>query len=103
VSVTVLVELTTSPDRLGEVTDSVSAMVPGALAFDGCEGVTIYQNKDESTIILIEPWASRAHHETYLAWRTERGDLAALGPMLTAPPSIRYLTGVDAPAGVAKG
>jgi quinol monooxygenase YgiN len=77
-------------------------MLPDTLTYDGCAGVTMYQNQDDSTtIVLLEPWASRAHHERYLAWRTERGELAALVAMLTGPPTIRYFN--DALAGAPKG
>jgi quinol monooxygenase YgiN len=78
-------------------------MVPETLTYDGCAGVTMYQNQDESTIVLIEPWASRAHQERYLAWRTERGEVAALVAMLTGPPTIRYFNSVDASSGVPTG
>jgi quinol monooxygenase YgiN len=102
-SVTVIIELPAQRDKLEELKDTITAMVPETLTYDGCAGVTMYQNQDESTIVLIEPWASRAHQERYLAWRTERGEVAALVAMLTGPPTIRYFNSVDASSGVPTG
>ena len=103
-SVTVILELQAQRDKLEELKDGITAMVPDTLAYDGCGGITMYQGQDDSnTIVLLEPWASQAHHERYLAWRTERGDLAAVVAMLTGPPSIRYFNSVDTRAGVPKG
>ena len=100
-SVTVMVELSAQPDTAAELKDAITAMVPEALAYDGCEGVSVYHSEDDaSRVVLIEPWASQAHHQAYLAWRTERGDVDALVAMLTGPPSIRYFTRVDARSGV---
>lgn len=97
--VTVIVELQAQPDKLETLRSGVIGMVPDALTYDGCEGVTVYENKEDSTLVLLEPWASRAHHERYLAWRTDRGELAAVGDMLTGPPSIRYFDPVETGAG----
>jgi quinol monooxygenase YgiN len=102
-SVTVVVELQARPDTLEQLRSGIVGMVPDALAYDGCEGVTVYENADDATLILVEPWASRAHHERYLAWRTERGELDAVVGMLTGPPSIRYFSRVEAPTAAARG
>ena len=102
-SVTVIIELPAQPDKVQELKDSIAAMLPDTLTYDGCVGVTMYQNQDDSTIVLLEPWASRADHERYLAWRTERGELAALVAMLTGPPTIRYFNSVDASSAVPTG
>ncbi len=45
-------------------------------AFDGCESVEVYVDADNpDTIVLWEKFATRAHHEAYLAWRIETGML----------------------------
>jgi quinol monooxygenase YgiN len=96
-SVTVIIELPAQRDKLEALNDALTAMLPDTMTYDGCTGVTLHQNQDDSTtIVLLETWASRAHHEGYLAWRTERGEVAALVAMLTGPPLIRYFNSVVA-------
>jgi quinol monooxygenase YgiN len=96
-SVTAIIELPAQRDKLEELKDTITAMLPDTLTYDGCAGVTLNQNQDDSTtIVLLETWASRAHHERYLAWRTERGEVATLVAMLTGPPLIRYFNSVVA-------
>ena len=64
-------------------------------AYDGCEGLTIHRNLDDTnTLVLVERWETRGHYEKYLAWREERGDLDRFGKILEGPPSIRYFSTV---------
>ena len=41
-------------------------------------------------MILIEEWDTRADHEAYVAFRTERGDMARMAQMLAEPPRLDY-------------
>lgn len=47
---------------------------------------------DPLNIILLEKWDARADHESYVAWRAERGDLEKLGALLVARPVSKFLT-----------
>ena len=77
-SVTVLLECAVKPDV--DLIAMMKQMLPDTRAYDGCEGVEVTQNQDDSNnIVLIERWASRDHYEKYVAWRTERGDMDTLG------------------------
>ena len=61
-------------------------------AFDGCESIEVYVDADEpDTVILWEKFATRAHHEAYLAWRVETGLLDMLAPILAEDLTITYL------------
>ena len=61
-------------------------------AFDGCESIEVYVDADEpDTVILWEKFATRAHHEAYLAWRVETGLLDMLAPILAEDLKITYL------------
>ena len=52
-------------------------------AFDGCESIEVYVDLDQpDKVVLWEKFASRAHHEAYLAWRVETGLLEMLAPIL---------------------
>jgi|TARA_Y100000588_G_C13547632_1_gene624760 quinol monooxygenase YgiN len=61
-------------------------------AFDGCESIEVYVDADQpDTVILWEKFATRAHHEAYLAWRVETGLLDMLAPILAGDPKFTYL------------
>ncbi len=64
-------------------------------AYDGCEGITVHRNLEESAnIMLIEQWETRAHYDKYLAWREETGVLAKIVELLEGPPNIRFYSNV---------
>jgi quinol monooxygenase YgiN len=96
-SITVIVEFTAQPDKIEDLKAAFKAILPDTRAYDGCEGVTVLQNQEApENIVFVETWANRPVYEKYFAWRVESGALAALGEMVAAPPSIRYLDTVDA-------
>ncbi len=95
--VTVLLEVQAAPEKIDELKSTFKNILPDTRGYDGCEGVDVVGNLDDPcNLVLIEKWDSRVHYEKYLAWRTETGALAALGAMLSQPPSIRYYDDVDA-------
>jgi len=66
-------------------------LLPDTRSFEGCIYIYLTQDQDDpAKIIIIELWESRGHYERYLAWRTERGDMEALGDMMENP-SWRFL------------
>lgn len=96
-SVLVIVELTTKPERTSEFVPLLAALLPGTRGFDGCEVCNVYVDQDDPTrFSIVETFTSRAHYERYFAWRVESGDLVALGELLAGPPVHHYLddTGV---------
>ncbi len=95
-SVTVLLEVQATPETIEELKTTLVVILPDTRAYEGCEGVKVVENQDDSlNLILQEKWQSRPHYEKYLAWRDETGALAALGAMLSQPPSIRYYDDLD--------
>jgi quinol monooxygenase YgiN len=52
----------------------------------------VHLNQDDGdNLVIVERWQSRPHYEKYFAWRQETGLLDRLGPLLGAPPSVRFL------------
>jgi quinol monooxygenase YgiN len=79
------------------VKDLFKEILPDTRAYDGCQGVEVVENQDESgNVILIETWDSREKYDKYLGWRVETGLLDRLGPMLDGAPSVSYFDKVDA-------
>lgn len=66
-------------------------LLPATRAFDGCISIYLTRDLDDpARILIVELWETRGHYERYLQWRTDRGDMAALGTMLENP-SWRFL------------
>ena len=96
-SCTVLLEIQVKEECIEQIQKGFKEMLPDTRSYDGCLDIYIAQDKDKpTTFVAVERWESREKYEKYLAWRTERGDLDAIGAMLTAEPSIRYFDPKDA-------
>lgn len=96
-SVAVVLELQAQPDKLEELKATMKSLLPDTRAYDGCKGVTVHQDQDDPTrILVLETWISRPQYKKYFAWRTETGALAAVVALSAAPPSVRYFDDVDA-------
>jgi quinol monooxygenase YgiN len=96
-STIVLLEMQVKPEAVDEMKAFLKKALPDTRAYDGCQGLDLYGNIDDTgNLVAYERWASRQHYEKYLAWRTETGVADQLGAMLAAPPSIRYFERVDA-------
>lgn len=92
----VLLEANVKPECVDEVKAFLKEALPDTRAYDGCQGVDIYGNLDESTnLVFYERWDSREHYQKYLNWRAETGVLDQMASKLTGPPNIRYYDRVD--------
>ena len=90
-SVNVILEVTSKPDCIDELKHTLESILPDTRSFNGCIGVRVMSNQDDSlNLVLLETWSTRKHYEKYLTWRSERGDLQALSALLSQEPSIRY-------------
>ena len=78
----VIAEFHAAPGKLDELTATLKAVLPETRAYDGCLGLESWLDKERSTIVLTEQWASFHHYDRYLAWRGETGVLAAAAAML---------------------
>jgi quinol monooxygenase YgiN len=93
----VILEGRAKPEAVDRLKAALPGVFPDTRAYDGCRGITAYINADDGrTIVFVEYWETKAHHERYLAWRTETGVIARLVSMLQEPPSIRYFDQIDA-------
>lgn len=91
--VTVIVEGTVKNND--EFDALMGSILADTRAYDGCEGITVQRNmEDSANVLLIEQWESRAHYDKYLAWREETGVLGKIVALLEGPPNIRYYTDV---------
>jgi len=95
-SIKVIVELKLKQGMLDDAMVSFSNLLPSTRARAGNEGVSIYNDLDnKSMVILIEQWSTRKDYESYSEWRTKRGDISKLSELLQEPPTktfFRYLS-----------
>ncbi|PCI70309.1 MAG: antibiotic biosynthesis monooxygenase [Piscirickettsiaceae bacterium] len=91
-SVDVILNVQVNPENREELLAVFAAILPDTRAYQGCQNVTVTTNEDDlHNIVLLEKWDQRSDHESYMAWRTERGDIDKLVALLSAPPAITYL------------
>ena len=90
-SVLVTLDLKVKPESVGDLKNWLRDELHHTRGFDGCGGITIHSDQDDPNgIVFVENWASRQHHEKYLSWRTERGDMQKLMGWLAGEPTMRY-------------
>ena len=90
-SVLVLLEVSLKPENVEDFTDFMKNELHHTRGSDGCNGLTVHKNQDDPTnLVIVEDWDSRQQFEKYLAWRTERGDMEKLAPLLAGESSVRY-------------
>ena len=95
-SVVLLLGLQVKPEAVNDVKAFMKENLPDTRGYDGCQGLDVYDNMDETgNLVIYERWDSRPQYEKYLAWRTETGTMDRMGTMVKAPPSIRYFERVD--------
>ena len=96
-SCTVLLELKVKPGTGDEVLATLKSILPDTRSYDGNIGLYVIRNQDDPDVLVaVEEWESKAHHEKYLAWRTETGVMDTLMEVVAEPPSIRYFDPTDA-------
>ncbi len=96
-SCTVLLELKVKPGTGDEVLATLKSILPDTRSYDGNIGMYVIRNQDDPDVLVaVEEWESKAHHEKYLAWRTETGMMDTLMEVVAEPPSIRYFDPTDA-------
>ncbi|WP_174292123.1 putative quinol monooxygenase [Sphingomonas bacterium] len=44
----------------------------------------------QDEFILVQEWETIQHHQAYMAYRGEQGDLDTLSAMTSGPPQLRY-------------
>lgn len=87
-SVLVLFHFEAASGNEEAVKERLAAILPDTRAFDGCEGVTTWQEQDRpSVFVLLEQWASRAQSDAYSDWRAGRVEEDGLRPLLAGRPS----------------
>ncbi len=96
-SVLVSLDLKIKPESAEELKQWFRDETPNTRGFDGCNWVTCHvDQEDPNHLLVLGNWDSRQHHEKYLAWRTERGDLEKIMGWFAEEPTANYLDDFEA-------
>lgn len=94
-SVLVTLDLKVKPENVGDLKNWLKDELHYTRAFDGCAGITIHSDQDDPNhLVFVENWDSRQHHEKYVSWRGERGDMEKLMGWLAGEPTMSYFDNV---------
>ena len=94
-SIDVILDLQVNPENREELLSVFTAILPDTRAYKGCQSVVVTSDEDDiHNIVFLEKWDQRSDHESYMAWRTERGDIDKLVSLLSSPPAVQYLTAI---------
>jgi|TARA_Y100000758_G_scaffold291297_1_gene245566 quinol monooxygenase YgiN len=95
-AITIILEIQAKKGTGNDFLAMMKGILPETRSYDGCISLNVYQNQDDSDVmVLVENFESKAHYEKYLAWREETGVLQKLGAALEGPPSIRFFDLTD--------
>ena len=75
-------ELRLKPEAVSGFLDAVPHLIKESAEFNGFRSIRVVQhNEDPARILLVELWDSEAAYRSYIAWRTERGDMDNLAQL----------------------
>ena len=95
-SILVLREGQIQPDKIIEMKAYLIQTVPETRSYDGCQGVDVYYNMDDTgDMVVLQQWESRDHFDKYQQWREETGVFAKSASMFTGQLSTRYFERTD--------
>jgi len=95
-TIDVTLELQVSDENREALLNTLEAILPDTRSYKGCQSIVVTCNDDDPlNIVLLEKWDTRADHESYVAWRAERGDLEKMGALLAARPESKFLKTLD--------
>ena len=92
--ITVILELRLKPDAVPAARELMRRTLQVTRAFEGNLGTDVLVDQDdEAHWIIYELWDTVEHDEAYRAFRAGEGKIAALPPLLAAPPvKTRYVS-----------
>ena len=96
-SVKVILELHVQPEFVEQVKAGFREFLVDTRAREGCEEVAVLQSQnDPDILVVLQQWATRSAYESYLTWRTDRGDIANIATFSSAPHSVSFYDYVPA-------
>lgn len=90
-AICITVNLSFLPDQADLACEQLSTMVADTRSYPGFVSLEIVRHIDDpARVLFVEHWNDLASYHSYIAWRTERGEMAALAAQLATPPEINF-------------
>lgn len=90
-SVLCTVILLIKPECADEFVKTLGGMFSETRTHDGFINIRLLKSDTaENEFILLQEWETAQHHQAYMAFRGERGDLDRLAAMTAGPTLIHY-------------
>lgn len=90
-SVVVILTLKAGEGRYEELAAIMQAILPDTAVRPGAQLVRAAGDPATGTVTLYEEWDRIESQQDYMAWRTDRGEIAKLVSMLREPPKVEQL------------
>ncbi len=95
-SVVAMMTMKVAPQHMAAVEKWLKDETHHTREFDGCNETTIHRElSNPNRLLFLGKWKSKEHHEKYVAWRTQRGDMERLMGWLDGAPSASYFEVLD--------
>lgn len=78
--VTIIMTMDVKPEVVDGLAAGFPEMIKDTAKRQGFRSIRIVRSGNK--LNLIEEWDSEADYDAYIAWRTERGDMDAMGSMV---------------------
>jgi quinol monooxygenase YgiN len=89
--VTITLVMNFKPEATAHFLGAIPEMLKDTKKFPGFRTIRVMKNKtDPNQVIFIEEWDSEEDYMKYIAWRTERGEMDAMGTALVSPPKMDF-------------
>jgi quinol monooxygenase YgiN len=87
--VTITLELTLKPEATETFCGGLAEMLKDTAKRSGFRDIRVVRHKHEpNKVLFIETWDSEQAYNDYIAWRTERGDMDAIGGIVASAPKL---------------
>lgn len=89
-SIWVTLEMQIKKERHDALLRFLEENVPNVRNFDGAESVTLLLQNETGTLLIVEEWKSKEHHQNYISFITQNGVMEQLVSFMQAPPEVNY-------------
>ena len=95
-AVIVTASVTIKLDKVAEAIAFMKERLPDTRSADGRQFLEVSVDRDRPEVLFsYSRWDSIEHYETYTAWRTETGVMAAFGEFVTEPLVTTFYETID--------
>ena len=95
-AVIVTASVSIKPERVTEAIAFMKERLPDTRSAEGCQFLELSEDQERPEVLFsYSRWDSIEQYETYTAWRTETGVMAAFGEFVAEPPVTTFYETID--------